>query len=137
MSKEVNKLVKKYYSSLIVLLVIYLMAVIVLGTIDIINIKDNTITLLAISVLYYLIVKNSLAKYYKGKINEVSPKVNEKKRKEILETDEVINQNKGINSNKKENNVTKNNDVKQWYKSPTFIYIVIMLIIAVIYRKIA
>ncbi|WP_425448065.1 hypothetical protein [Dethiothermospora halolimnae] len=135
MSKEVNKLVKKYYSSLIVLLVIYLMTVIVLGTIDIINIKDNTITLLAISVLYYLIVKNSLAKYYKGKINEVSPKVNEKDIENDIRNSENDIIKKRMDINKKGESGKEYNKKIKWCKSPTLIYIVIMLIIAIIYRK--
>lgn len=114
MSDMKEKLIKRYYVSLILSLLIYFVVMFILSKTGVFIISENIIVFLIITVLYYLIVKNALAGFTKKKIYEIEPE---------LKPDEntKLEQLKGMMPRTK------------WYKNTTLIYLLLMLTFVVVY----
>ncbi|MTI68903.1 MAG: hypothetical protein FH751_01440 [Firmicutes bacterium] len=123
MKNEKEKFIKKYYMLLTLVLLIYFLGAIGLNLVGVISLKNSLITFLLITFIYYLIVKNLLSKYYKNKIYELDPDLKQKADSKSKAKKEQLKQ-----------MAPKMKFKSKWYKNSTFIYIVILFLIVILYN---
>lgn len=115
MEDKKKKLIRTYYYSLIILLVTYFVTALVLNSMGIFIIADNVIPFLIVTILYYIIGKNTLSAYMRKKIEKIDPEL--KSRESKLD---------GF-----KNMVSNNN--KEWYKNGTLIYVIVVLSVVILF----
>lgn len=71
MTIKKDEIIKKYYNSLILSLVAYVIFSAIINYIGLISLRNHLLIYLGITILYYLIVKNVLQNYFLNKIYEV------------------------------------------------------------------
>lgn len=115
-----DKIIKKYYFMLGIFMVLYLVIISVLNSTGVYDFRGNKLLFIGLTFLYYLVVKNTLANYYKKKIFDLDPELKEKaeekteKRKQLFSFE------------------------GKWYKDTTFIYalgIIILLILVSLFTN--
>lgn len=122
MENNKDKIIKRYYKVLIGVILLYLVVSMILQYLNIINIFDNKIFYLFFTLLYYLIVKNLLSNYFKGKIYDIDPDIKKREYdKNQQKKDKLISIGKVIQGSK-------------LYKSKTFIYVIVLIIIFLIFN---
>lgn len=119
MTIKKDEIIKKYYNSLILSLVAYVLLTIIINYIGLINLKDHILIYLGVTFLYYLIVKNIIQNYFLKKIYEVDP--------EFAERDKERSAHKyGLFKSLK--------NFKGLHKNIYIIYLVIVICIVLIYK---
>lgn len=114
MKDKKNRVVKIYYYTLTLLLVLYFVTILLLNNFGIFKVSDNILVFFIATFLYYVIVKNTLANIVYKKLGEIDPEYKNKKSK----LDELREKMPGSST--------------RWYKNGTILYIIALIVVFIL-----
>lgn len=124
-----KQIIKRYYLVLVGSMLAYLIGTLVLAYVGIWKFEENIFLYLAVTFLYYLVVKNFLAKETYKKLAELDPNI----KKELQEREKLRKDKLALLRNKKETDEQEKRPKKWYYNNLIMVPLYLLLLAGALY----